>query len=40
MKNFMAVAFFASAVVTGFSAAQAMPSDTPGHAGRRMLKER
>jgi hypothetical protein len=25
MKNFMAVAFFASAVVTGFSAAQAMP---------------
>jgi hypothetical protein len=25
MKNFMAVAFFVSAVVTGFSAAQAMP---------------
>jgi hypothetical protein len=25
MKNFMAVAFFATAVVTGISAAQAMP---------------
>jgi hypothetical protein len=67
MKNFMAVAFFASVVVTGLSAAQAMPvaplhqdpdgsitqvyggcglvslpatSERPGHAGRRMLKER